>query len=103
VRARSRLYVHIYIHYRVEYVWDEEKARGNVRKHGVDLADAVTALCDELALTLSDEYEEEEGFVTIGMDAMRRVLLVVYTLRRDSVRIISARRATPRERRQDEG
>jgi hypothetical protein len=72
----------------VEFVWDDGKARRNLRKHGVDFADAVTALCDELGLTLSDECEEEERFVTIGLDASGRVLVVVYTLRTDFVRII---------------
>jgi len=68
----------------------------------VDFADATGALFDDLAITLTDLYEEEERFVTIGTDALSRVLVVVYTWRGDRVRIISARRATRLERKQYE-
>lgn len=60
----------------MEFVWDDEKARRNLGKHGVDCADAVTALCDDLGLT-SDEREEEERLITIGIDALGRVLVLV--------------------------
>jgi hypothetical protein len=79
--------------------WDPEKAAANLRKHGVDFADAATALSDEAALTIPDDAGGEERFVTLGMDALGRVLVVVYTWRGDDVRLISARRATARERR----
>ncbi len=79
--------------------WDPEKAAANLRKHGVDFADAATALADEVALTIPDDAESEERFVTLGMDALGRVLVVVYTWRGEDVRLISARRATARERR----
>jgi len=84
----------------VSYEWDPRKAASNLRKHGADFADAVTALEDELALTLDDDYPDEQRFITLGADALGRVLVVVYTFREDKVRIISAREATPRERRQ---
>jgi uncharacterized DUF497 family protein len=84
----------------VGYEWDPKKAASNLRKHGVDFADAVTALEDESALTINDDDPEEERFATIGMDALVRVLVVVYTWRGENVRIISARNATPAERRQ---
>jgi uncharacterized DUF497 family protein len=71
-----------------------------LRKHRVDFADAISALEDELALTLDDDNPDEQRFVTIGTDALARVLVVVYTLRGEKIRIISAREATPRERRQ---
>ena len=87
----------------MKYEWYERKARANLKKHGVDFADAVIVLSDELALTLSDEHEGEDRFVTIGMDATARILVVVYTLRGDRVRIISARKATRSERRHYEG
>jgi uncharacterized DUF497 family protein len=51
-------------------------------------------------MTLQDEAQNEQRWVTIGMDALARVLTVVYTWRGDSIRIISARPATPNERRQ---
>jgi uncharacterized DUF497 family protein len=83
--------------------WDAEKAAANLRKHGVDFADAETALRDEMALTRPDEGAEEERFVTLGSDALGRLLVVVYEWRDDDVRLISARRATRAERRQYEG
>ena len=85
----------------VEFEWDPRKAAGNVRKHGIQFADAVPALEDERALTLRDTGQtEEERWVTIGMDALARILTVVYTWRGNVVRIISARLATLNERRQ---
>ena len=66
---------------RVSYEWDTKKAAINLRKHGVDFADAISALEDELALTLDDGHPDEQRFVTIGTDAFARVLVVVYTFR----------------------
>jgi uncharacterized DUF497 family protein len=83
--------------------WDSEKAAANLRKHGVDFADAAIVLDDELGLTVSDDHPHEERFATIGLDALGRLLVVVYTWRGDEVRLISARRATAGERRQYEG
>lgn len=82
--------------------WDPRKAAANVNKHGVDFADAATALYDERAITIRDDDEEEERYVTIGLDALERVVVVVYTWRGDRPRLISARRATAQERRQYE-
>jgi uncharacterized DUF497 family protein len=84
----------------VSFEWDLKKAASNFRKHGVNFADAVTALEDELALTLDDDHRHEQRFITIATDALGRVLVVVYTFRGETIRIISAREATPRERRQ---
>ena len=84
----------------VEFEWDGTKAAYNVERHGIDFADAVTALYDEHAVTIRDEsVDEEERLVTLGMDALGRVLVVVYTWRGRRVRIISAREATAGERR----
>ena len=69
----------------------------------MDFADAATVLLDELAITLADSVEGEERFVTVGMDGVGRLLVVAYTWRAERIRIISARRARPRERRQYEG
>ncbi len=80
--------------------WDPRKALTNARKHGVQFADAVLALEDERAITLRDDAHGEERWITIGMDMLARTLTVVYTWRKDTVRIISARPATPNERRQ---
>ena len=83
-----------------DFEWDPRKAAANVRKHGIQFADAVVVLEDERALTLRDDSREEERWVTIGMDALARVLAVVYTWRGAAARIISARPATPNESRQ---
>jgi uncharacterized DUF497 family protein len=82
--------------------WDPRKAASNLKKHRLDFADAATVLYDESALTIRDDYEEEERFVTIGIDVLGRVLVVVYTWRGDQPRLISARQATAQERRQYE-
>lgn len=79
--------------------WDPNKARLNARKHGVSLADAMIALEDDRALTERDESgNDEERWVTMGLDGFGRLLVVVYTWRGESVRLISARNATKRER-----
>ena len=84
--------------------WDPGKARLNSRKHGVSFADAVASLEDEGALTMRDPCSgEEERWATLGLDALGRVLVVVFTWRGEGVRLISARKATPRERRRYEG
>lgn len=84
----------------VEYEWDEEKAVANLRKHCVDFADAALVLEDELASTMRDLYSErEERFVTLGRDPGGRLLVVVYTWRGERARLISAREATSKERR----
>ena len=68
--------------------WDRAKAAENRRKHGIDFADAATVLEDELALTVGDDDTDEHRFVTLGMDALGRVLVVTYTWRDDEHRII---------------
>ena len=83
----------------MDYEWDETKAQKNRRDHGIDFADAVTVFEDDLALTALDDASGEERFVTLGMDAMGRLLVVVYTWRGGRIRIISARKATESERR----
>lgn len=84
------------------YQWDRDKAAANLRKHGVDFADAVTVFSDDLAITITDERFDEERFITIGIDAFNRVLVVLYTWRNDEIRLISARQATRYEQKQYE-
>ena len=67
-----------------------------------DFADAVSVFSDDLAITIPDERFDEERFVTIGVDVFGRVLVVVYTMRGDEIRFISARKATRQERQQYE-
>ena len=83
----------------MNYVWDLEKATSNLEKHGIYFADAVGVLEDEQALSIEDltDYGEER-FVSVGMDYLGRILTVVFTYRNDEIRIISARKATKKER-----
>jgi len=83
--------------------WDPRKARANLLKHGVRLSDAEGVLFDPNAVAQEDpSAEREQRFVSVGMDFVGRVLVVVYTYREDDLRLISARRATRKERRQYE-
>jgi uncharacterized DUF497 family protein len=82
------------------YDWDPAKAAGNRRKHGIELADAVGVFEDPYALTRTDVEQGEDRFITLGRDFLDRVLVVVWTVDGDVFRLISARRATARERRQ---
>lgn len=78
--------------------WDPEKAVENRRKHRVGFAEAVIALSDPLALTVPDEQRNEPRMVTIGADSSGRLLVVAWAPRGPGGRIVSARRATARER-----
>ena len=86
----------------MDYQWDDNKAKANLKKHKVDFADAVTVFGDDLAITVEDDDPDEERFVTIGVDAQGRILVVVYTWRGESIRLISARKATRGERQEYE-
>jgi uncharacterized DUF497 family protein len=84
----------------VDIEFDPAKARANLRKHRVSFADAEQALRDPQALTIEDpDAKGEQRFVTLGSDTLGRVLVVVYTLRGDRVRLISARKASKGEAR----
>jgi uncharacterized DUF497 family protein len=89
-------------HYGAVAQLDAGAAAANLRNHGVDFADAETALCDEIALTMPDDRRQDGHFVTLGMDALGRLLVDGYVWRDDDVRLISARKATRAERRQYE-
>ena len=87
-----------------EYEWDQNKARSNLHKHGIQFADAVAVFSNKFAVMISDEYPDEERFIIIGLDFLSRLLVVVYTYRgENTIRIISARKATKFERQQYEG
>jgi hypothetical protein len=87
----------------VAYQWDPTKAALNLAKHGVSFADAIVALEDELALTMPDPgFHDEERFITLALDPTGAVLVVVFTWRGEQFRLISARKATKRERQQYE-
>ena len=88
---------------KVQFEWDSKKAISNLKKHGVDFADAVAVFEDERAITIPDDYPDEERFITIGMDSFGRILVVVFAWRETRIRIISARKATTKEIRQYKG
>ena len=84
----------------MEFEWEPEKAAANVKERGIAFSEAATVLEDALSTTFPDDAhsEEEARFVTIGASVRGRVLVVAHTERNDTIRIISARRATRRER-----
>ncbi len=82
----------------MKYQWDLAKAETNVKKHGVEFADAVGVFEDPNAITIEDPQSEgEQRFLSIGMDVLGRIIIVAYTYRGDDVRLISARKATKKE------
>jgi uncharacterized DUF497 family protein len=89
----------------VGFEWDQEnKAGRNYRKHGVRLPEALPVFDDPNGITITDDESDpdEQRFVTLGMGALGRLLVVVYTWRGDSIRLISARPAEPHERQEYE-
>ena len=88
--------MHIIIVMEIEF--DPAKAAANKKKHGVSFADAEQVLRDECALTIEDNGDYgEQRFLTLGMDALGRILVVCHTPREDRTRLISARKASPQE------
>jgi len=85
----------------VIFTWDPKKAVANLKKHGVDFHEAVTALGDPLSTTYPDVEHSgvEPRFLTVGVSNLHRVLVVAHTEEGERVRIISARLATRHERR----
>jgi uncharacterized DUF497 family protein len=82
----------------MNYQWDPAKAEANVKKHGVEFADAVGVLADPTAITIEDpQAEGEQRFLSMGMDVLGRIIVVAYTYRGDEVRLISARKASKKE------
>jgi uncharacterized DUF497 family protein len=78
--------------------FDPTKAWMNLAKHGVSFSSAEEALCDPMAITIEDpDAIDEQRFVTVGMDAGGRLLVVVHTPRNRRTRLISARKASKRE------
>jgi len=82
----------------MEIEFDTAKAKSNFAKHRVSFAHAEQALRDPLAVTIEDpDAEGERRFVTLGMDALGRILIMVHTPRGNRTRLISARKASRRE------
>jgi len=85
----------------LEFEWDAEKEKKNIHKHGVSFHEGGTVFEDQLSWTFPDpdHSNEEERFLTIGVSSQGKTILVSHTDRGTKTRIISARPATPRERR----
>jgi len=85
----------------LRFEWDPEKAAANLTKHGVSFEEGLTVFSDPLARLFDDEDHsmEEAREIIIGHSTQDRLLLVCFTARGASIRILSARRATRRERR----
>ena len=80
--------------------FDPKKDAVNLKRHGVSLSEGDGVLNDPLALTVEDDSAEgEHRFVTIGMNLLGSLMVVIHTPRQDGARIISVRKADPKERR----
>jgi uncharacterized DUF497 family protein len=82
------------------FEWDSRKARSNLAKHDVGFEEACTVFGDPLSLTIPDAEHSrtEKRYVTMGTALTGKLLVVVHTERGDNIRVISARRASRRER-----
>ena len=88
----------------LQFEWDRRKASANLQIHKVSFEEAATAFADPLSLTVGDpdHSDQEDRFILLGMSFRNRLLVVVHTERGNVIRIISARKATGRERLQYE-
>lgn len=83
----------------MDITWDPNKADTNFKKHGIRFSDAEMVLYDSFAMTIEERIvANEQRYVTVGTDAVGRILAVVYLYRSDTIRVISARKATRKER-----
>ena len=88
----------------LNFEWDEEKAKANLKNHRVSFDEATTVFSDPFSITIPDPAHsaDEQRYVDIGSSDRGRVLVVVYTERGTNIRIISCRKVTPIERRRYE-
>ncbi len=86
------------------FEWNPEKAEANLKKHGVSFEEAMSVFLDPLSITVGDPLhsDEENRFIITGFSENGRQLVIAHTDRNDKIRIISARLATPNERRKYE-
>ncbi len=84
----------------MKFEWSTEKAEKNITKHGVSFQETLTVFKDALSFTYpdADHSVDEDRYLIIGLSSFRNVLVVSHTFRNDSIRIISARKATKKER-----
>jgi uncharacterized DUF497 family protein len=88
----------------MQFEWDFEKARLNLKKHGVSFDEAATAFYDPLSATFDDpdHSEGEHRLITVGVSSQDRLLVIAHTERGSAVRIITARLTTAHERKKHE-
>ena len=86
---------------KLNFEWDEEKAKANLKKHAVSFDEATTVFMDYFSMTKSDPEHsvDEQRYIDIGISDEGNVLVVAYTERGTNIRIISCRKATHSERR----
>jgi uncharacterized DUF497 family protein len=84
----------------MRFTWDPKKERLNQRVHGIEFQEATTVFGDSLAVTVLDPDHSigEERFITIGQSSAGQLLVVCHIEQGDTIRIISARRASAHER-----
>lgn len=88
----------------MQFEWDRDKAKKNLKKHMVSFDEAVTVFYDPLSATFDDpdHSDKEQRLITVGYSSHSQLLLVAHTDRGETIRIISARPATAHERKRHE-
>lgn len=88
----------------MQFEWDQTKAAANLQKHGVSFQEARSVFGDPLATSVLDTEHvgDEQRWLTTGVSEQGNLVIVWHTERGDTIRIIGARRVTPRERREYE-
>ena len=88
----------------MQFEWDPEKAKRNYKKHKVSFEETVTVFYDPLSTTFDDPDHSvgDRRFITVGFSSHDGLLVISHSERGEAIRIISARRATPRERKRHE-
>ena len=83
----------------LNFEWDEEKYKKNLKKHGVSFEEAISVFYDKLSLTIVDAEHSinEHRYIDIGLSNKNRIIVVVYTEINDIIRIISSRLAKKKE------
>lgn len=89
----------------MRFEWDPKKSKRNLKKHDVSFEEAVTVFYDPMSATFDDPDHSigEYRYITIGLSSRDRLLVIAHAERGESIRIISARPATTRERKRHEG
>lgn len=91
----------------IKFIWDDAKAESNLKKHDVSFFEAKSVFYDEFAMQFfdSEHSESEDRFIMLGMSSESRILVVCHCERGsgETIRIISARKATKNERKHYEG